>query len=242
MPRKSPDEQLLLLITLKCKHGCPDCIYAEILGDKHIPMGIFRSRILPHVTEYHQITIAGGEPTLHPDFWNIVQMLAARKPEHLQIITNGVGFSNRAKQARNFLYALDSISGKTGTHIILRVSVDDYHAARLKGKAAELTERVKRVIAAEKGLQHLNLMFCAGRAPGQTMESLAKKYGLPMEKTISMSWKAGTGKPGGTMQKVVIEPSGEVFPTEEAMLKGRPIGNLRKERLPRILRRRHFPK
>jgi organic radical activating enzyme len=238
--RKSPDENFLLLITLKCGRNCKDCLYAELRGKQHMPLKMIEKAIAPHVTKFHHLDISGGEPAEHPQFWKIVGLLAGRNPTYLQVITNGISFSGSLKAAKEFASRLGKISQKSGTPISVRVSVDDFHAARLRGKEAEMVRRVKRIREAMESSPHLGLFFCSGTRKGQTKARLIRKYGLPKDRVISMPWKTGRQRKGGSFRRVLITPKGLVYRTERDMLQSsQPLGSLKKTKLPKILRRAH---
>ncbi len=238
--RKSPAEQFLLLITLECGHNCPDCLYAEVLGQGHMPFKMVKEKIAPHIKTGHHVTVAGGEPTIHPNYWRIIKVLASKKPEYLQVITNGVSFSNSKMQATEFASRLDKMAAVTHTPLLIRVSVDDFHAKRLKGGEVEMARRVKVIRGAFKKAHHVGLSFCAGLKRRQSGTALIKKYHLPREATDFFLWQRGRFKQAGTEQKMVITPKGVVYSTEQKMLlRQDALGRLRgKTSLGRIVRKR----
>lgn len=61
---------MYLQITTKCNMKCAHCGYACTAKGKHMPMSVVRKAL-----EYFAgdvISIGGGEPTLHPKFWEII--------------------------------------------------------------------------------------------------------------------------------------------------------------------------
>ncbi len=235
--KKSPDEQMMLLITWNCNAKCPGCVYEKMLGKMHMPMKTF-TKASKSIGHFHEITIAGGEPTIHPKFWKMIEMVAARKPGWMQVITNGFAFSKTQRAAKEFLARMNAMATKAGVPILLRVSVDDFHARSLKGGAAELKSRVQNLLKVEPKKGMLELGFCASAAPRQSERALLRKYGLPKAKTYLGYWERG--KSGGTKPATIIAPDGHVYARESHLVEGkkRAMGNIRKEPLHKIRRRR----
>lgn len=240
MQQKSPAEQFLLLISLECNLRCPDCLYAKVLGNGHMPVKLVREKILPHLTGKHHVFIAGGEPTQHPSFWKIVGMIAGKKPAFVQILSNGIPFSKTQAQANAFASRMAKLAKLSGTPLFLRVSVDDAHSAKLKGGFAEMKKRVGILQNAFEKKPALGIWFFSSAGRGQTQQELIKKYCLPKDRTRFGTWVEGPFKQAGTVRRVSINPVGDVFPTESEMLAGRAAGNLRKQSLGKILRQPRF--
>jgi len=225
--KKSASENFLMLINLECSQGCPDCIYAKILGKGHMSITRIKDQIAPHITHFHHIDVSGGEPTEHPDFWKVIEILAARTPKYLRVITNGLSFSDDLSKANKFVSRLEKAASATGTPISFAVAADDMHASNLKGKAKEMKERVKVLLEAFKNKQNVGLYFCCGLRGAQTKQTLSAKYNIPKDKIVSFKWKKGKHKQYGTVKRLVITPNGHVYPTEAALVKGEPMGRIK---------------
>ena len=48
------------------------------------------------------VQLSGGEPTIHPDFWAIIDAVRARPIKHLMINTNGIVFAEDDNFAERF--------------------------------------------------------------------------------------------------------------------------------------------
>ena len=239
MPRKDPDYRYCILITTRCNAKCPDCTYEHILDHKDLDAGLLKREILPHISEFHEINLAGGEPTIHPKFWEIVEAIASANPKGIQIITNARSFTGSLKDANNFLARLDNIASKTNASIRLRPSVGDPYAASLKGGQRDLSRRVARLREAYSARKpKFQLSFMAVRMPGQTAPEVISRYGLPRDSFMAI-WQTGKFKQHGTQSGVYINPHGEVYEKEDFMVSGQPkLGTLGRERLSEILSRR----
>jgi len=78
-------------LTLRCNMSCPYCInrfgemhkYTEMSGDDWV-RGLSRIETRPDLP----ITFQGGEPTIHPDFFDIVTLL--HHGQYMDLLTNGL--------------------------------------------------------------------------------------------------------------------------------------------------------
>lgn len=81
---------MYLQVTTKCNMTCQHCCYSCGPRGRHAPMDVIRQALLQFSDEY--ITIGGGEPTLHPNFWEILGLClgySANDEGSIHIITNG---------------------------------------------------------------------------------------------------------------------------------------------------------
>jgi 7,8-dihydro-6-hydroxymethylpterin dimethyltransferase len=83
----------LLEITDACNLRCPVCYAASAPGQRHRPLEEIE-RMLDRIVENEGrpdvVQISGGEPTLHPDFFRVLDLAKARPIKHLMVNTNGV--------------------------------------------------------------------------------------------------------------------------------------------------------
>lgn len=95
----------LIEITDGCNLTCPIC-YSE-----SSPKRMHQHRTLEHVEfildccvrnegEPDVVQISGGEPTIHPQFWEILDAAKARPIKHLMVNTNGIKIAHDAEFAR----------------------------------------------------------------------------------------------------------------------------------------------
>ncbi len=88
----------LIEVTDRCNLTCPTC-YAESSPShgRHRTLEEIEfmfDRIVANEGEPDVIQISGGEPTIHPDFWAIMDMAKARPIKHLMLNTNGLRIAN----------------------------------------------------------------------------------------------------------------------------------------------------
>lgn len=80
---------MYIQITDKCNMSCEHCFASCTAAGTFMSMDIFLKacELAEEYGEY--ITIGGGEPTLHPNFWEIVGLSLAYSEEMPFIVTNG---------------------------------------------------------------------------------------------------------------------------------------------------------
>jgi hypothetical protein len=88
-------------LTYKCNMRCNDCNRSVTQAPENAQ--ITRARMAEHIASWiardyrwDRVRLLGGEPTLHPDFLEIVEDLRAYRKEHaprlkIEVITNGFG-------------------------------------------------------------------------------------------------------------------------------------------------------
>lgn len=109
----------LIELTDRCNLTCPIC-YAGSGGEptqKHRTLDQI-SRMLDAVVanegEPQVVQLSGGEPTLHPDFWAVMDLAKARPIKHLMINTNGI------KLAQDYQFCQRLSTYKPGIEVYLQ--------------------------------------------------------------------------------------------------------------------------
>ena len=88
---------MLLSITEKCRMGCSHCMDdARPDCDKFMTKEMFEKAIEFNYKYDKTLTITGGEPTEHPQFWEFMKILAERmtSSQVCTIATNGMNLSD----------------------------------------------------------------------------------------------------------------------------------------------------
>jgi len=83
----------LIEISDACNLTCPICYAASAPGRKHRSLDeviAMLDRVVANEKEPDVVQISGGEPTLHPDFFTILDQARARPIRHLMVNTNGI--------------------------------------------------------------------------------------------------------------------------------------------------------
>ena len=142
----------LIEITDKCNLNCPIC-YADSGTEEIIANGDRKRRdrslaeiermldaVVENEGEPQIVQISGGEPTIHPEFFQILDIAKSKPIKHLMINTNGV----RIAKDRSFCDRLSNY--KPGIEIYLQF--DSFEAAALKDlRGGDLRDIRERAIA-----------------------------------------------------------------------------------------------
>ncbi|MDP5276989.1 radical SAM protein [Chengkuizengella axinellae] len=137
----------LLEITDKCNLQCPIC-YADSNPNREI----FRSleeiefmidAIVQNEKEPDIVQISGGEPTIHPHFFQILDLAKSKPIKHLMVNTNGI----KIAQDRDFVKKLAEY--KPGFEIYLQFD-------SFEEKALQELRGVNLLDIREKAIAHLN--------------------------------------------------------------------------------------
>ena len=114
----------MILLTGACDMDCHDCVFGGLLKRRHMRLGIV-DNIASGVEQTDTIILAGGEPTLHPKFFDVVRRLAKNNPVKILVISNGKSFTASQAAADEFARKLKEAAGNTP--ITLAMSVDEHH-------------------------------------------------------------------------------------------------------------------
>jgi 7,8-dihydro-6-hydroxymethylpterin dimethyltransferase len=83
----------LIEVTDACNLRCPTCYAGSAPGRKHHPLSVIigmLDAVVSNEAEPDVVQLSGGEPTLHPEFWAIMDACRERPIRHLMVNTNGV--------------------------------------------------------------------------------------------------------------------------------------------------------
>jgi len=138
MCSKGPDPRILILPLLyNCNARCIMCDLWSRNGARpwslHDLKALLQSRPLTHNVEV--INITGGEPTLHPEFLAIAQLVVRSLPNlhTISLQTNALKPDRVARQVQHLLATISSIaSERRSVHLDVNISLDgpeDVHDA-----------------------------------------------------------------------------------------------------------------
>lgn len=103
--------KLIFELTNRCNFSCVHCIRAEDGPHHDLPVTIV-NKVLTEVQAYQPVSLValtGGEPTLHPQFAEIVE-LVARARYSFTFVTNGWNFPQIFAKIQVWKSALESVS------------------------------------------------------------------------------------------------------------------------------------
>lgn len=123
----------LIEITDACNLSCPVCYAASAPGRRHRSLEqviAMLDRVVANEREPDVVQISGGEPTIHPDFFAILDAARERPIRHLMVNTNGV------RIARDRAFAERLAGYMPGFEVYLQFdSLQDSAIAQLRGES-----------------------------------------------------------------------------------------------------------
>ena len=94
----------LIEITEHCNLTCPVCLAdSSPARGRHLPLPVIERMVDALVAsegEPDLVQLSGGEPTLHPDFFAVLDAVRARPVRHVMINTNGLRLSQEPTSSR----------------------------------------------------------------------------------------------------------------------------------------------
>jgi uncharacterized radical SAM superfamily Fe-S cluster-containing enzyme len=94
---------ILVEVTNACNLACPVC-YSDAKGDRKMPLDTFKRYITKLADEkggLDSVQLTGGEATLHPEFWEMVEFLhGASAIKKIYIPTNGIELAREGMSER----------------------------------------------------------------------------------------------------------------------------------------------
>jgi MoaA/NifB/PqqE/SkfB family radical SAM enzyme len=133
-PFPTRPHRVYFALTNHCNRACPWCsTCSSPRGNTWLNVNEFAERLPRH--GLFQVQLEGGEPTIHPNFWEFVSV-ARQHPRctHLVLCTNGVVLPRTESKLRDWL-------GRMGTPLTIKLSFNHHlldHDAGLLDLAALL--------------------------------------------------------------------------------------------------------
>jgi MoaA/NifB/PqqE/SkfB family radical SAM enzyme len=118
-PTPDRPHRLYFALTNHCNRACPWCsTCSSPAGNTWLRVEDFTARLPAEGT--FQVQLEGGEPTLHPQFFELVRIARAHpRCSHLVVCTNGVVLPRRAEKLRAWLARL-------GEPVTIKLSVNHH--------------------------------------------------------------------------------------------------------------------
>src|SRR5271156_3851939 len=137
----------LVEVTDSCNLRCPVC-YANSGPERlqHRPLALIEKMfdaVVRNEGRTDVVQISGGEPTLHPDFFEILELAKARPIQHLMINTNGVRIAHDEDFVRRLSESTPSVE--------IYLQFDSFERAALMDLRGADLRSVR-----ERALEHLN--------------------------------------------------------------------------------------
>ncbi|VVB88574.1 Coenzyme PQQ synthesis protein E [uncultured archaeon] len=155
-------EHITLAFTLKCRAACPHCYFIQKehafnqkeLVSEELLNKIFVSKFSSSIVS---MSCGGGEALLHPNFFELLNLLPIHKLKGIQVVTNGLSLQDE--------YIVKKILEQnilTNIHISLDAA-DEFNYVRKKGikecKFDLICQNIKKIATILKGKTTVGLSF-----------------------------------------------------------------------------------
>ena len=146
-----------------CNLRCPVC-YADSGPDRpHFrslrEIEFMLDAVVRNEGQPDVVQLSGGEPTLHPDFFAILEMVKARPIRHLMVNTNGIRIAQEEEFVRRLANSMEELEVYLQFDSLEREPLVELRGADLRGVRERALERLNRhgisttlVVTLKKGL------------------------------------------------------------------------------------------
>lgn len=213
-PEPGRPHRIYVALTNHCNRACPWCsTYSSPDGNTFLNLDAFRA-IMPEEGRF-QIQLEGGEPTIHPQFWEFVRLARANpRCDRLILCTNGLVLPRQARRLRSWLFRL-------GEPLSLKVSFNHHLGDRDPG-LLELCRAVRECFVELGGdrLFVLNVRLRSGyENDDQRIRQAVEAAGLTENANIFFLQAYGLAKDEGNWQPpqpvsdafTLVNPDGQTF-------------------------------
>ncbi|MBR6289373.1 MAG: radical SAM protein [Acholeplasmatales bacterium] len=153
---------MLISITEKCHMNCPHCMDdAKCNSDKFMTFDTFKKAIKFNIENDISITITGGEPTEHPQFWEFLEYASKEITSNhiITVVTNGMNLDKDVGELMNKIIELDTKSKGTITFQV--TSVPNLYPIQIN--LCNPIFHIKQMVIATE----IEAMYPQGRAKGK---------------------------------------------------------------------------
>jgi MoaA/NifB/PqqE/SkfB family radical SAM enzyme len=142
-PSRDRPHRVYVALTNHCNRACPWCSTCSSPdGNTWLSAAQFAASFPP--TGFFQLQLEGGEPTVHPEFWEFVRLARENTRCTLLVLcTNGVALPRSPGRLREYLHRL-------GTPLIVKLSIN-HHLLDHDAELIELATELKQLAAESVG-------------------------------------------------------------------------------------------
>jgi len=213
-PTPTRPHRVYVALTNHCNRSCPWCsTYSSPKGRTWLSLSAF-SESLPKAGDF-EVQLEGGEPTIHPDFWSIVDY--CRRNAHCRRIvlcTNGVALPRNRVKLRAYVEHL-------GEPLTIKISIN-HHLLERDEALLSLASELRDVLASLGGdrILVLNVRLRKGtQGDDQWIVEAVKGFGLYDQSNVFFLQRYGLASDRADWEPPflvgqnfhMINPDGSVF-------------------------------
>lgn len=167
---------MYIQLTTRCNARCGHCIYSCTDVGKDMTMAVFKATIEGGQGNNKVACIAGGEPTLHPEFWDMIDVALKANYQGVWVSTNGKRSGDAirlAKMAKDGV--LSCQLSRTQYHSDIENEVTD----AFEGCEEDFIDSHSRQWNKGSAGQGLDLRMVSGYIPPSKLIGLGRATGIP---------------------------------------------------------------
>lgn len=214
-PTPERPHRLYFALTNHCNRACPWCsTYSSPGGQTFFDPREF-TRHFPEDGPF-EVQLEGGEPTIHPDFWSLVELARAHpRCVRLVLCTNGVALPRTRERLRGYVERL-------GAPLTVKLSANHHLLERDPG-LLELASALRGLLEELGGLFVLNVRLRKGVAEDdQAVLEAVRRAGLEGAANVFFLQRYGLAKDEASWEPpfvvgtrfTLINPDGRTFGPE----------------------------
>jgi len=162
--------------TTRCNMRCGHCIYSCTSVGEDMAMDIFKATIDGGQGENKVACLAGGEPTLHPRFWDMVEVALGANYQGVWVSTNGSRTDDTLRLAK---MAKDGILSCQLSRSQYHADIDQEVVDAFDGCPEDFLDSHSRKWTDGSAGQGLDLRMVSGYIPAANIIGLGRAARIP---------------------------------------------------------------
>lgn len=212
--KKDWREKVKLAVTGRCDAACRYCAFGRTRTGRDLPFGVLKRNVFSYLDPFCEVTLCGGEPTLHPRLLDIIREISPRAGVVL-IATNGACIRTEQQVGK-----LADLLGEF-RNLQLIFSADTQHEQALP----DFHTRLRLLLALGDTPQ---IQFKVTEPDSATADETIRRLGLPPERTRTAFLHTDLNFSGVTTQQTLfVREDGGVFQRETDIINAQaPLGSV----------------
>ena len=189
-------------ITTKCNMSCAHCCFAATRKGEHMPLNIFQKALQVAVNRGDHLTIGGGEPTMHPQFFKYLELAREELRRGNFEIAPFVVTNGKNAKVNKMMDMLEQELEWNQNTFSMALSQDEWHDTIERGKVARALRLKDRTHHAQTGameIRSVKVISPVGRGRHSRFDGMRNVWGecaceTPLVDPQGIVWACGCKK------------------------------------------------